>query len=888
MEEERENEQKTIMEKQKSIYLVLFNVVSFLHERSSLTLGETEHIWRTIRGAKWTPDLQNHGSSQDKSPFYTTCQTIESGLSNLHKKVKLHKKTIESEKEEIKEVLNESIANQNKSIQYLEKIVLFDCLQQRSIFLAEKLSYFYRAYKNLVEKHGYIHIPLPDVSRRVKTSNLMLFFDQKLLKSGYEILEKHFFKIEQQVQERAFDPGIMSTWDFSASEHIKQLDDSNIYVSFSFWFFEKQYFYPIGYHELSHYLYYNSENQLRPSGKEKTKIRDFISKKVFLYPEAKDEHEAFFIAIYQDTIADIAAYAIAGESYIHALFYQGFLRDIHKNFYQDIEENAILKGEGVRDGERECIKRHENLSILSWQNISRDSISLFVRLKILLKMHRELSGEAASRELIGIKLIIDMVYSENLKNEGYPTGFEKITQINEKFYNEYRAERAQMLLVWALLDDLIFPQGKLKKDIKKRVEATSDESRRIRGGSEILEVPYIKSLIGSRDNKNEKWEARKGMVSTYFDFVWQNRFYLLEENLYLSNQNEKKIYSGRLWRAKNLYELGVLGKQDFEDKARFLGFDNVIHELILFKFKDIKRMPCPKEELESKDWFGSTKDPDIKLCSVSYACGPYNYAVLTKSSTQKVDKYLSELDKPMTESRKDKNFLYFTERHALLLLRKHEGNNKDDNLLSCVDFIVFITTNNPFSTGKVSNSISNTLEKLSEVFCQKNIKNDYKEINIYASMGNENLVVYIFGISPHKIDKIIDTIYEAGEYIDESYSMITFNKNILSSENNLFVETDMESLNADILLLCSVKNRQKVIQKIDKIIERALGDLGEIYRLFGVFDYKIRIDNNVQDVFNRIHRFIVAMQQSSIFNDVQIEFQPKVLSHSKQNILLPK
>lgn len=96
----------------------------------------------------------------------------------------------------------------------------------------------------IIINYQYPYIPTPNINKRIKTSNLTLYFN-KILNVKLETM-KHFFGLTKNDKIQIF-----STWNFYENEHLKDIDSTNNeYISFSFWFFEKQIFYPIAYHEI--------------------------------------------------------------------------------------------------------------------------------------------------------------------------------------------------------------------------------------------------------------------------------------------------------------------------------------------------------------------------------------------------------------------------------------------------------------------------------------------------------------------------------------------------------------------------------------------------------------------------------------------------------------
>ena len=831
--------------KVKSIYIVLLNMIRFLDEKNELLLGESLHIKRSIKFIK---------GDVDDNQFEKECEIIIKGLSKLIEKLDDHRKDIKNEIVEIERLISSQLTHE-----YLEKILLYDCMRERGYSFAYKLEYFYRAYENLINSHRYLYIPTPSISRRVKTSNLMLYFNQQL-NQEYWYLHKSFFNIEEKDNEDK--SRIISTWSFSPVEHLKIFDETdNQYVSFSFWFFEKQHFAPIAFHEVAHALFTNKNNKNFKLGDNAAKL---ITNQLFIAKTKDSFHSAMVHTIYQDIIADLSAYIITGESYVHALFYTGFMRGIHKNFYKDIEEESLKNEISIKDNHRKCINRHKNLTLLAWRNIDKDFISFFVRLKILINLHKEIileEGLEVPIELRGIENIINSIYPEN-SNQNIRT-FEDIVAVSSRHRSDYLHEKNFVLLAAHLLQMELFS----RKDIIPKVKRLRKERKNDFTKTKIIEflkndtiaTPSISSIV----NKS------KNQIASYYDLIWKIRFELVLDN------PREAIPSGRIMRLNNLCKLGIFDSKEFLPK----NIDDVIYELILFKFNsNVNPMISFKKGFKKLcDSFLSNK--------VSYAFGPYDIVCIGKETTSDVDKKLKIIDKDL---------IFFTERHALYKLKNYNSSLKEKNgryfhrsgKLKYFDLSVAVSMKKDF----IANSDA-YISPEGNLDREKSGKGDFKEdfkilqqsiqkldalynkAELFISMGNENFLIYFYGISSDNIDKISHEFYSNRKVYREVYSTILLNENSIEQDTLIF-KKDITFNNTSLVLLCKLKELYYLdeinIEDKIKILMSEFFTSTKLYKLFGIFDYKIVIEHE-DDIMNKLSKFIEKTED--IFMDTQLEYQ---------------
>lgn len=799
-----------------STYVVLHNIIKFLEEKNDLLLGETRHIRRSLKAII---DDENSSTQFDKD-----CKVLLLGIESLITKLEEHANTIEDEINIVKVAKIKSDMHGNL---YLEKILLFDCMRERGYSFANKLEYFYRAYENLISSHRDLYIPTPSISRRVKTSNLMLFFN-KTINKEYQYLSDNFFNIKREDEKEQ--PKIISTWSFSPTEHLKTFDNlNNQYISFSFWFFEKQYFYPIAFHEIAHALYTHKDNNKFKLTSEKAIA---ITNKLYFSSGEKSFHLGMVHTIYQDIIADLSAYVISGESYIHALFYTGFMRGINRNFYKDLDEESVISGTEVDDSQRACLEKEKNMTLLTWRNIDDDFISFFVRIQILIKIHKKIiNSDVVTMELQGILDILEIIYPKN--NTRYDT-FSDVVSITESHKRDYMREKSFVLLATHLFDNVIFSDYSLFENIKK----LRDEKNKILNSTlsflknEVLDKYLGKLILTDRYP-----------IHSYYDLVWMIRFALIDS---------KQIPSGRVMRLNNIYQLNM-----FQNDLKPIDLKNVIYELIFFKFKKSGNPLTGFKEnfnnLQNINW----------VSKVNYAFGPYDMVCLSKATTSRIDKKLEEFDK---ENR------FFTERHALYKLENFRGTNKRGikNKPRYINFILAISTKDEFIDESKNSENFESLRK-----CILNVSEYYNTARLFISMGNENFLIYFQGIYSDDINQITTLFYKSKNIFRSIYSTILLNERSINRESNEF-QSDIGFQKSDIVLLCKLRNLYILNDKVEELIREKIlkFNLGTLYKLHGVFDYKIIIKNE-DDTFNKISNFLVHTEK--IFIDTQLEYQPEIV-----------
>ena len=165
----------------KHIYKIIY---SLLKEKAEITQGEVTHLKLLMKYIK----NQYEEDSKAKSQFLKDVENLYNALCDLEKKIQIYIEDLES-------VSNERIESIEKGNEHLLLMLLFDCMQERSFSISEKLEYINQSYENLIEPYTSLYIPMPIVSKRIKTSNLMLYFNQAL-NEKYTILKESFLVLK--------------------------------------------------------------------------------------------------------------------------------------------------------------------------------------------------------------------------------------------------------------------------------------------------------------------------------------------------------------------------------------------------------------------------------------------------------------------------------------------------------------------------------------------------------------------------------------------------------------------------------------------------------------------------------------------------------------------
>ncbi len=825
---------------------ILYNLTKLLYEKATITQGEVNHIYRAVtyiiqkdesENSQSTSKLLSLSKKRHKtSQFLKDCYLIQASLTTLNTKIEIYIKDIKDiENNLIKK--SDTLESNNEHLQYILRL---DCMQSRSYRISEKLEYLHRAYENLIAPYNSLYLPTPNISKRIKTSNLMLFFNKEL-NSSYRFLAENFFHIKKPKSFSKKEPnGIFSTWNFSTYEHVKDIDDSKReFIALSFWFYEKQIFYPIAYHEIAHSLYMDKdyEKQLQ-NIKLQSSTKDNISKELLLSQESSFSRSMIY-TIYQDIVADFSAYALSGASYILAFFYTGFMQQIHKNFYHDPYVKSEIEQKKVSEDERRCKNQHENLTLLDWahnQNTSsRDNnfISFYIRIKLLLKLHKMQSGyKMFEDELVGIDDILNFIYpDENYKKE-YNT-FENILATYEAQSSQYRYTKNFILLLLSLLDVEVFKNKKLHK----RVEYTLKNQKKKFNKNKFFKKT-IYDHYGDLKYKNFK---------SQYDLFWQQRFIQMGKQLDDNKSKDKQkndLQLGRLLRLYNLTKLEIIKES--------MSLEESIYELTFFKFHTKKgNNPYLNYIEDTKDDCTIIKDTILKDKQITYAFGPYDMALLCQNTTSEVDKFLLDKSKKCT---------FFTQRHALFELYNSERVETKGKLFK-----------QPFDL-HLAIDAKDELSSNAKIFYKRlihivqNLNEYYQQVQIFASMGNENYVVYIKGTTLAGIESITSAFYE----YDQIKNIVT---TILLNEQIRTMQNEQINYDREIVLLCKLKrdgkSHNEILQKTQSVIK---GKNLKVYKKYGIFDLLIvpkegTTFQELTNLLNFINPYIV---------DVQFEFQSEL------------
>ncbi len=826
------------MENIKEVYQ---NIIELLDEKATITLGEVRHIRRAVDYIRSKEEDESTQQQSELPQFIKDCILIRDSLKSLAKKIKDYRDDLK--------VVNEEILKNNQPLiadnMHLQLLLKLDCMQKRSFSLAEKLEYLYRAYENLIAPYNYLYLPMPSISKRIKTSNLMLFFNSELNKD-FQYIKEYFFKISSDDQEKK--EKVFSTWNFSSYEHIKEIDDSNrIFVSLSFWFYEKQIFYPIAYHEIAHAIYMDDAYKEKLRGiklteEEKTKITQ----------ELLQSNEGIFVrsmiyTIYQDIVADFSAYSLSGASYIFALFYTGFMQNIHQNFYRDYYIESEIHQEKVKDEKRKCSEQHKDMTLLDWahdlNSRNKNFLSFYIRLKLLIKLHTGYFAQNRQEpfydHIQGISSILDLIYPDKDFKKQYNT-FENILTSYEPQKYQYDYMKNFTLLLLRLLDDVVFKDKKLHDRVSETIIKAKEKFNENITFKEIVQPMFTKGAdeTGGGSSIYEKFDSQ-------YDLYWERRFRRVK--------SKEKIFLGRLLRLYNLTKLNII-----KSSSRELG--DVIYELIFIKFH---QKPNPLlTYMQGEFWIdsgqteqsGNKKSYDKQLSDArfTYAFGAYDNLILSKNKTNQIDRFLHQ---------QSKNSTFFTERHTLYLL--DEIPQKEDQTAS-FDLCLSIDFKQELSHINSDRDYNELVQKVNA------IKASFSNIKIFASMGNENYIVYIRDIMLNEIDDVTTNFYQLP-------SIKNISTTILLNENARRDKENIKMAGRTFVILCKLKKNDKdydetlasISKKIDIYKTKSPGAKAIMFKKYGIFDLLITFEGeinlgNVESLIGEIDEYV---------SDVQFELQ---------------
>lgn len=802
----------------KSVYL---NFIKLLDEKIEITQGEIEHIKRAVTFIIETEENKQNTSSNGELPqFVKDCYLIRASLVSLIEKIEKYKEDLGEIKEALNLKGNLLIAN-NIHLQHLLRL---DCMQSRSYYISEKLEYLYRAYENLIGPYNSQYLPMPSISKRIKTSTLMLFFSKEL-NSDFNFMRKHFFGIKEKDAFNKQQPeGIFSTWNFSSYEHVKDIDGSNrTFISLSFWFYEKQIFYPIAYHEIAHSIYMNESYKKELQNiKIKNEDKERIAQELLQSSDSIVTRSMIY-TIYQDIVADFSAYSLTGTSYIFTFFYTGFIQKIYKNFYKDLYAESEIRQERVRNEERQCSYQHQNMTLLDWAHNmqARDDnfISFYVRIKLLIKLHNKLEvNNLFKDELEGISDVLNLIYPDSNFEKEYNT-FENILNSFEPQSNQYDYTKNFILLLTNLLEKEVFDKKKLHLRVERTLKITKEKFRENKVFQQNIKNTY-----------KELFKHYDGFKSQY-DLYWKQRFHQVAI--------DEKTSLGRLLRLYNLTKNGIIKNNEIK-------LEEIIYELTFIKFHNNKN-PYYKY-INNKGEECCVKGDELKEARVSYAFGPYDISIFSKNTTNEVDKFLSEKSEECT---------FFTERHALFLLEEIQGSIEDANA-SAFDLCIAIDLEKEFYT------------KLVEL--DNNINNYFCNMKIFASLGNEDYIVYISGINLDNIDTLTTKFYNINQ-LKNIATTVLLNKNAREKKSDKIVH------NRNIVLLCKIKKNGGSHNDALKAIKDKINFYNKknttnrlsvkLFKKYGIFDLMILLEK--EQTLEEIETLIGLINNHII--DVQFELQ---------------
>ena len=853
-----------------SVNNIYLNLTKLLEGKIRITEGELLHIKRSINYIIKKEEIKYR---ETETEFIKNCKQIIDGLDSLREKINNSIDDLEKIENFLTEISTNILQNNNY---HLELILKLDCIQSRTLIYAEKLEYLNRAFENLIGPYNAQYLPMPSVSKRIKTSSLMLYFNKNLNEIANN-LKKDFFEIETNVENNQKSQNIthriFTTWEFSSYEHLKSIDDEKqTFAALSFWFYEKQVLYPIAFHEITHSIYMRKNfhekiKDIKLTDKEKNNIASNL-----LMETDKDITSSMIYTVYQDIVADFCAYSVAGASYIFSLFFTGFMRNLHLNFYKDLIVKSQKKQQNIDNEEKKCLKRHEKLTLLNWNfgsnNSDNDFVSFYIRIMLLVKLHmlqiKNNNENIFQNELNAIINILNFIYPNDYylkehilikkenklgKDDGEEKGinistFEDIMRIHDGRYNQYKYAKNFTLLFLNLMDTLVFEKKRLQNRVNLYIQKHSKKFKNNNFFQEIIQ----------KNNETMHLNQYYDNYNSEYDLFWKKRF--IDIDLYNQSKNQEKFKSKYLGRLLRLYNLSKILQDELDTNIKL---KDRIYELVFFKFQIEEHIFV--DFVDNGIHFNNIKNSfrNESKAQISYAFGPFDISILTKSTSKQVDNYLDKLSKKID---------FFTERHALILLcdiineKPHinyfdismsidmqgEFQDKDDNENPKNNYIL----------------LKNKLEKLHE-----HEKISFESIKIFASLGNENYIVYITNINIQDFNTIISETLSLDK-------IKNINTNILLKNNSKDKLNCIKINKREIVLLCKVNKKRgipynDIIDKIKEQIEnltKSSNNKINIYKKFGIYDLIIIPKNSS---FEEVYKII--KENSEYLSDVQIELQ---------------
>jgi hypothetical protein len=695
----------------------------------------------------------------------------------------------------------------NKTI--IELIILFDCINARiNNSILKKFDYVYKSYENLILSYNHLYVPTTSISKLAKTPNLMLFFNKKLNQ-----ISKIFSELVKNSHQNIKD--VFSTWNFIDTDHLADFydEDNKVYIELSFWLYEMPIFHCIAIHEIYH-KYYFEDYDLKFTRKDLKFIKENLPNiiKQDIVPLIENFPENFIISLYQEILADLHTYIFVKESYLYTLFLNGFLSEISHNFLGVDSSNENISFES-----KCCFDKIGKMSIYNF-DFKKKQILYFVRLFFLLKYIKRYDKEIYNSEIVKfIEDILLIVFPDDTKPQNYST----LNDLLKDFtvYKNYNKNKYIIHILTETYYKLFL------KDLSKKFK-----------------------VINKRREKLEKLDFCQNYKQRF------NKIFINEINsISIDDEKNKYIKINHLiqeeFRKNNIEEL-LKNQKNKDDiiKELLKSLENQKNNIYFLTNIKLSRN-------NTDDAFLLANNILNKYNNYFYSFGPFDFVRLEKKS----EKFVEELEIELN------NYTFFIDNHSLFHIKTYnnssnDANNDDPNSNPKIfNLLLSIDIKKAFSD---ENNEQNIFIAIDEILSDKTI-NKYKA-QLFFSMGNENLVIFISDIAPNNLSTIIEEFHKI-IHISHISSTILLNKRFFE----LLDKEDLILQNLIILIKLKPDSENSLFSQYetlkDEINKTGINDL-KLFKKLGVYDAKIILK---EINFANLKKLIKSI--SPLTRDIQIE-----------------
>lgn len=709
---------------------------------------------------------------------------IYRGITSISSKAKIlndqfyQKKPTEGTYTKLIENISKAFDNSHISI-----LVITDSKISQLEKLFDELNFYKRSYYNLIDSREFSYIPSPKYNKRFRNSNLGLYLNKQindidngssfrsLVSKFYQ--ENNFEKIEENTKIKI---GVddfkkvrfFSTWSHSTEHYIKEFKNnekfSNRYISMSYAYLDKPIFQPIAYHEISHAM---KHEKLSPSNTVYLyeSLLPFKGKNLFKKKDPLDD-------LYKEILCDLSAAYSTGYTYIISLIHIGFFE--FKDLF--IESKEFDPSDTIDDLEQFKIPSNDNLSPKKF-DFNVNNIYLTVRLLILIDLYEKLGIKNTYVE--GIKFMINIIFPNPYTREqnsinSHPN-FLTIYEFSSVKASDYKQARNLIYSLYEKFKTIILTKRLINNFEKNRIK-----EKVFQQNINTLIINNFEEKIKDNFEENIKYPFQ-----TIYDFLWYSR----ENNL--TDGQGKLIKERDFNRFFNVYSLfydhpkkklpalfnhlfNNIFKQLSENKEK------VFYDLEFIKYKTRKGFHPFVEYLKPRSTIKSTSE-----CKISYIFAPYDFAILKERNRDNSNPFPKEK--------------YFIDRHSLFLIE--EFNKKTEKKKKrAYSTIIQIKLDNMFS---FEENISLVTFLIEYMHSKKHLYNNCK---IFKSLGGEDYIVYVDGISIY--DSKFFSKYLQSEYKKHPISVEDL---ILLSDRrrkHIFYDEKQES-NFKIISFAKINNKHK-------------------------------------------------------------------------------